>query len=518
VARLSGQIALLLIAVLAIAPSAAQPSIDWQLAVGGGSLDYAKEIHQTADGGYIIAAYTGSTDGDVLDNHGFNDAWVVKLDGSGSIAWQSTLGGSSDDRAYSIDQTADGGYIMAGSTGSSDGDVTGSHGGPADVWLVKLDQNGTLLWQKCLGGTGEDVAYAVRQTSDGGYVFAGNTTSDDWDVSGNHGGSDYWVVKVDTVGGVVWQATIGGSDYDIAASIRETSDGGYVVAGRSHSMDGDVTSGHGDADAWIVKLDANGALVAQHALGGSSYDRVSSIEESTDGGFIAIGTSMSNDGDVSGSHGSGGDAWVVKLDAGLGLSWQKALGGSNVDSGNSIQQEVDGGYVLLGMSASNNGDVTLNHGPFDYWIAKIDAIGNVEWQLTMGGDGSDEGVCLDRTTDGGYVCCGDIKSFDGDVTGFHGAKDGWVVKVSDVSTNVEEEHEPSLVIRPGEGGQILHVTTIENVTDATICLINSAGQQVACERMSGRQHALSIGHLPSGSYLLVLGSGSSTLSGTFVKE
>ncbi len=176
----------------------------------------------------------------------------------GSHKWEKSLGGSGNDIIYrgkrSIEQTSDGGYILAGESTSSDGDVTGNHGGSYDYWIVKLDNTGAISWEKSLGGSDDDKPYSIEQTSDGGYIVAGQSLSTDGDVTGNHGNYDYWVVKLDNTGAISWQQSLGGSDYDIAYSVEQTSDGGYAIAGGSYSIDGDVTGNHGAYDYWIVKL------------------------------------------------------------------------------------------------------------------------------------------------------------------------------------------------------------------------------------------------------------------------
>jgi len=175
--------------------TAQAPDIEWQRALGGTDYDWASSIQQTSDGGYIVAGYSSSTDGDVTGNHDSTDFWVVKLNSVGTIQWQKALGGTDYDWASSIQQTSDGGYIVAGWSESTDGDVTGNHG-YIDCWVVKLNSNGNIQWQKALGGTERDFAYSIQQTADGGYIVAGFTTSTDGDVTGNHGDYDAWVVKL----------------------------------------------------------------------------------------------------------------------------------------------------------------------------------------------------------------------------------------------------------------------------------------------------------------------------------
>jgi hypothetical protein len=270
-------------------------------------------IRQTSDGGYIVSGNTYSNDGDVSGNHGNSDYWVVKLDSTGNIQWQKCLGGSLNDNGTSIEQTADGGYIVAGITSSNDGDITGFHG-IQDYWVVKLDVTGIIQWQKCLGGTNQDQATSIWQTSDGGFTVAGVVGSNDGDVTGNHGAEDYWVVKLDGSGTLVWQQCLGGTDGEVAISIQQTADSSYIVAGYTWSNDGNVTGNHGLDDYWVVKLDISGNLLWQKCLGGTIQDYGGFIQQTVDGGYIIAGSTLSNDGDVTGNHGNH-DYWVVKLSA-----------------------------------------------------------------------------------------------------------------------------------------------------------------------------------------------------------
>jgi len=403
------------------------PRIIWQKALGGSSSEEAYSIQQTRDGGYIVAGYTKSNDGDVSGNHGWKDAWIVKLDKDGNIQWQKVFGGSNEDFALSIQQTGDEGYIVAGYTKSNDGDVTVNHGGE-DAWIVKLDKDGNIQWQKVLGGSSSEEAYSIQQTRDGGYIVSGYTKSNDGDISGNHGGRDAWIAKLDRDGNIQWRKILGGSDYEEANSIQQTRDGGYIVAGYTWSNDGDVTGNHGRGDAWIVKLDRDGNIQWQKALGGSDDDWANSIQQTSDGGYIVAGWTYSDDGNVSGNHGYI-DAWIVKLDKDGNIQWQKVLGGSNGEIANSIQQTKDGGYIVAGYTGSNDGDVSGNHGGGDTWLVKLDGNGNIEWQKALGGSDYDIAYSIRQTSDGGYIVAGWTESNDGYVSGNHGEGDVWIVKL-----------------------------------------------------------------------------------------
>jgi len=456
---------LLLLTVIAlvtcVGAMAQAPEIQWQKSFGGSNYDEASYVQLTTDGGYIVAVYSESDDGDVTGHHGGFDYWIVKLDASGAMEWQKSLGGTSNDFVRSIQQTTDGGYIVVGDSYSDDGDVTGHHGSSdySDCWIVKLDASGAIAWQKSLGGSGRDYAQSIQQTTDGGYIVAGDSYSDDGDVTGHHGSSDYWIVKLDASGAIEWEKSLGGSDYDYVSSIQQTADGGYIVAGKSSSLDDEVTGGHGGgfyynsagneywypySDYWIVKLDASGAIAWERSLGGSYNDAASSIQQTADGDYIVAGVSSSNDGDVTGHHGgvNYADYWIVKLDASGAIAWERSLGGVFHDEFYSLKQTSDGGYIVAGVSKSFDGDVTYHHGfseHTDYWIVKLDASGAIEWEKALGGTIDDWVRSIQQTTDGGYIVAGNTYSNDGDVTDHHGSNDYpdyWIVKL-DASGNTK---------------------------------------------------------------------------------
>ncbi|RDB05961.1 3-coathanger stack domain-containing protein [Runella aurantiaca] len=405
-------------------------NVSWQKSLGGTKDDRAFSVQKTSDGGYIVAGYTDSNDEDVSGNHGGYDYWVVKLSNIGTIEWQKSLGGTRDDLAYSIAQTTDGGYIVAGSSNSNDGDVSGNHStlGAEDYWVVKLSNVGLIEWQKTLGGTGDDVANSIVQTTDGGYIVAGYANWIEGDLPDYHGYYDCWVVKLNNVGTIEWQKALGGTGSEAVNSIVQTTDGGYIVAGYSGSNDGDVAGHHGFGDFWVVKLSNVGTIEWQKALGGSNLEVAYSIAQTTDGGYIVAGNAKSNDGDVSGNHGNY-DCWIVKLSNAGTIEWQKALGGTAEDKARAIVQTWDGGYIVVGSTWSNNGDVSGNHGNLDYWVVKLSNVGTIEWQKALGGTSNDFAFSIIQTGSG-YVIAGVTGSNNGDVSGNHGVGDFWVASLS----------------------------------------------------------------------------------------
>jgi hypothetical protein len=348
----------------------------WAKTYGGAGFDSANSIQQTLDGGFIVAGSTSSF------SEGNHDVWVIKLDINGNIQWQNTYGGTGDDYASAIQPNANGGYIIAGKT-----DSLGA--GSYDIWLLRLYSNGVVQWQKAYGGMSNDYASAIQQTSDGGYIVAGSTDSF------GAGSYDVWLLKVSSNGGIQWQKTYGGASDDYASSIQKTSDGGFIVSGSTNSF------GAEGYDLWVLKMDAVGNVQWQKTYGGTGDDYVNSIQQTKNpvniaDGYIVAGTTHSF-GAV------GADSWVVKLNLNGNILWQKSYGSTGDDSANSIQQTSDGGYIVAGSTTS--ADVN------DFWVLKLDTKGNVSWQKTYSGTDQNSANSIRQTSDGGYIVAGSTNSF-----------------------------------------------------------------------------------------------------------
>ncbi|ESU24937.1 hypothetical protein FEDK69T_04940 [Flavobacterium enshiense DK69] len=481
-----------------------QPSISWQKSLGGTGIDIMNSIQQTSDGGYIIAGYSNSNNGDVAGNHGGTDYWVVKLTNTGNIDWKKSFGGTGEEIADSIVQTNDGGYIIAGTSFSNNGDVSGNHGG-SDCWIVKLTNIGTIQWQKSFGGTLRDEASSIVQTADGGYIFVGQSNSNNGNVTVNKGGFDYWVVKLNSIGVIEWQKSFGGTLNDYACSIQQTTDGGYIIAGDSNSNNLDVTGHHGHYDIWAVKLTSTGTIAWQRSLGGSNSDVTYSILQTTDGGYIIAGYSNSNDGDITGSLGDF-DYWIVKLTNTGSIDWKKSLGGTHVDHAYSIQQTSDGGYIVGGFSNSNDFDVTGNHGNFDYWVVKLTNTGIIQWQKSLGGSGIDKITLIKQTTDGGYAIAGYSNSNNNDVSGNHGDYDYWIVKLSSTLSTDESTFENLFSVYPNPMNNELHVNINGNTLDLPYIIYDQSGRSIITGKLSDYKNVIKTGNLSKGVYILSIGN------------
>ena len=359
--------------------------IQWSKTYGGSEDSRGSKVITTSDGGFAILGYSESSDGDMTENAGFYDHWVAKLDSQGTIEWQKSFGYSGSDQALDIIQTTDGGYFTSGFLDVSASGGEGNDGaqevenieitratlhGVGEFWGHKLDGNGNLEWRRYFGGTNNDRAYAVTQAPDGGILMTGASESEDFDVTAPQGSYDFWAVRIDNTGTLLWEKSLGGSQIEIAYALTSTSDGNYLLAGDTRSSDGDVTNFRGSADVWLVKIDDSGALL-----------------------------------------------------------WQRTLGGSNFESARAITP-IAGGYALTGASRSADDQVTENNGQNDFWVATINENGDLQNQQSFGGNSQDFGYGIAATSNGSIIIVGDTDSSSGPLTAQKGATDAVLIKLN----------------------------------------------------------------------------------------
>ncbi|HRC32318.1 MAG TPA: hypothetical protein PK736_02625 [Bacteroidia bacterium] len=354
--------------------------------------------------------------------------------------WDKRFGGTDFDLLSSLQQTSDGGYILGGiSLSGIGGDKTQPSWGSYDYWIVKIDSLGNKQWDKRYGGTDSDLLTSFQQTSDGGYILGGRSESG---ISGDKtqpswGNDDYWIVKIDSLGTKQWDKRFGGTSYELFYSLQQTTDGGYILGGLSWSgISGDKTQpSWGSYDFWIVKISSLGNKQWDKRFGGASDDILYSLQQTTDGGYILGGYSWSGiSGDKTQPSWGVRDYWILKIDSLGNKQWDKRFGGTSIDWLNSLQQTTDGGYILGGMSNSGiSGDKTQPAwgNSVDYWIVKIDSLGIKQWDKRFGGTSDDEGIgYISQTIDGGFLLSGDSYSpISGDKTENNlGPEQTWVIK------------------------------------------------------------------------------------------
>ncbi len=350
------------------------PDVLWYKTFGGSSLDRGYSSQQTSDGGYIITGETSSY------GTGDTDFWLIKTDSNGGAQWNKTFGGLGIDSGKSVQQTTDGGYIIAGNTMSYGA-------GGYDFWLIKTDASGNEQWNRTFGGSNYDNANSVQQTNDGGYIMTGVTNSY------GAGGQDVWLIKTDASGNEQWNQTFGGSLMDGAFSVQQTTDNGYVLVGNTNSY------GVGGQDVWLIKTDASGNEQWNQTFGGTNSEMGKSVKQTSTGIYIITGETY--------SYGAGdSDLWLIKADANGNKQWSKTFGGTVFEAGYSVNETNDGGYIVSGVTDS------YGAGGHDAWLIKTDEGGNEQWNKTFGGSGNNDlGHSVQQTSDGGYIVAGMTDSY-----------------------------------------------------------------------------------------------------------
>ncbi|MFC3161572.1 T9SS type A sorting domain-containing protein [Chryseobacterium arachidis] len=423
-----------------------------------------------------------------------------KLDNSANIQWQKTYGGTDNDVANDVQQTSDGGYIFAGYSSSVNGDVTGNHGS-SDYWVVKIDALGSIQWQKSFGGNSYEEATSVQQTSDGGYIVAGHSSSTDLfaDVTGNHGFNDYWVVKLNSSGNIQWQKSFGGSAHEFAGTIKQTLDNGYIMIGSSSSNNGDISQNIGNWDYWAIKLDSSGNLVWEKSLGGSSSDQAFDVVQDQNGDYVVTGFALMPNSQFPDSPGSR-DFLIVKLNPSGNVIWEKNFGGGSPDGANSINLTSDGGYIVGGYTQSIDGDITQNFGNNDYWIIKLDSSGNLQWQKSLGGSNVDKLYAVQQTSDSGYIMIGNTMSSNGNITINHGASDIWAVKLG--STLGVEEHKSILKLSPYPNPTKDFVNIDNLPKETTVSITDVSGRKLFSNKYYDEKAIIDVSRFINGIYIV----------------
>ena len=399
-----------------------------------------------------------------------------------SLVWQKCYGGSDDDQGYEAAILPNGEFVTSGYSFSTDGDALGNtvfpvdwtlrvgsdgnklwqkkvnpfdlqfrsiaaspDGGtvslgfagavtnaPTNFYVVKFDANGNVVWNRSYGGSKAETPKKIISTADGGYLVSGDTYSMDGDVKANHGVTDLWVVKLDGNGDIVWERTFGGDNLDSYATVAACSDGGFIVFGFTQSNNnGDVGPNHGSlGQDWLVaKVDANGNKLWSRTLGGSALEISSAVIGDTDGGCILMGQANSKDGDLAGRTGSDIDTWVVKLTKDGEIGWQALLGGPGNGGGLSMVRLPNGNIAIAGSSDAKDRGLSYNGMMLDIWVAVINNRGKMLWQKTFGSSADDSNSGINAAADGTILVTNIVTGNDGDVSGNHGKRDVWMFKL-----------------------------------------------------------------------------------------
>jgi len=416
-------------------PTGFEGKPEWVKTFGGSKEDNLLSVVEAVDGGYTAFGYTHSNDGDISDKTTTdNDYWVVKFTKDGIISWSKTYGGTSDDRGEKIFRTNDGGYILAGYSRSNDGDVS-VNAGLQDYWIVKINETGEVQWEKSFGFPGIDRAHSVIQTKDNGYFITGfldvtaseGEGNDKRKKSEKHGVGEFWGIKLDSKGNKEWRRYYGGSDNDRSYDVLQTEDNGFLMIGSSESNDFDITNSKGSYDFWAVKVNSEGTLVWQKSFGGSETDVAYAIAATGNGKYVIVGDTRSNDKDITDAKGNA-DLWAIQIDGNGNLIWQKSFGGTEFETGRGIYKTNDGNFILTGNSRSNDRDIPQNKGQSDALSILINPNGEVLWRSIIGGSEAEFATGCLETVDHKIIIVGSSESNDFDVNDNKGSKDAIIIK------------------------------------------------------------------------------------------
>lgn len=473
-----------------------QVNLIWEKEIGGGEDDWGYGLCFSDDDMYVFTGVTASYDEEVTDSIGGTDIWIGKMSPDSILIWSHTYGGTSNDRGNDIQRLPDGGFAITGFTESTDFDFP-INNGSKDLFVIRTDALGEIVWSKSFGGTSDEIGNSIVPLSNGNILVAGTAFSSDGDVGNNQGFSDFWLINLDANGNIIWEKTYGGSGEDRAKKIIQSQDGNFVILGTSFSDDGDVSNNLGGVDFWLIKIDPNGNLLWEKNYGGSSADQGADVIETFDGDLIITGEVLSNNGDVIGNHGFT-DAWIAKLDSSGNLLWQNSLGGTMVDYFLAIQEADDGGYIATGNTFSDNGDVSVNLGASDVWVVKLSSNGVLEWERTIGYDLNEIGNAIllngEEIIIWGGIQVDHLR---------HGNSDAYIFKLRAPLTSITSIHQNmDLEVFPNPSTDIINITNDTPMTSYQ--LFDVQGKLILSKRIHNPRIEVKISSIPLGEYFLIV--------------
>ncbi|MBN8567114.1 MAG: T9SS type A sorting domain-containing protein [Flavobacteriales bacterium] len=447
----------------------AQPGIIWQKTMGGNDYDWVRKCENYDADFFIGGTSYSSASGDKMElSRGESDLWLIKISEIGILEWQKTIGGSGRDALIQMTKDFDGGFLL-GCTSSSNisGEKTENSRGLNDYWILKIDVFGSIVWQKTIGGNRLDGLSNIKRTDDNGLIIGGSSDSlisgeKTENPRGNFQNPDFWILKLNQDNEIEWQRTIGGDLTDRLFTIQITSDGGYILGGESNSNSSGEKNenSRGDFDYWIVKLNNIGEIEWQKTLGGSGLEVFGDLIISQDNGYIVGGYSTSPiSGDKTLDNYGLFNFWVLKLNSEGEIIWQKVYGGFEGEVLNSIKQKSNGNILLAGSSSSNISGVKTENsrGSSDFWLLEVDENGEILGQKTIGGSEADsiqDLICLD---DGRYFLAGNSRSgISGEKTETNrGETDYWVMLLEPNALSLDSTLFSEIKVFPNPTNKIL---------------------------------------------------------------
>jgi hypothetical protein len=444
----------------------AQYSKVWQKTIGGSSMDELRTAVQLEDGSLVSCGLTRSNNlpdasFEATESADLHDAWVMKTDPQGVIQWHSFPGGSGKDVLLSIKSTNDGGFIAVGQTESKDlTDCIDQFAGKSDFWVVKLNSQGVTQWQRTFGGTGEDKALSVVETPEGSFVAVGEVITKTF----GRNSLDIQVVKISEFGRLEWQKVVGGRSNDAGGhGVCLDKKGNILLTATTESND-DFTgvSIHGSVDAYVVSMSPKGKILWQKSYGGYMDDEMTKVVPTIDGGYLMAGNTKSLDGDVKKNHGES-DLWLIKINHEGTILWEKTIGGSKDDETTDLIAMENGTFLISATTRSTDGDnVSGLFGNLlnpDAWILKLDEKGAITWQKTFGAMQNDQILGLVQCDKTGFAAIGYTESFETEDLHSVGYRDAWIMRFSDadpISDRKNMVNHTSVAISPNPAVDMLN--------------------------------------------------------------
>lgn len=482
----------------------------WEKSYGGKHADYLFDVQPTPDYGFILAgsSVSGKNGNKTELSQGNLDYWVWKMDEKGQMDWQESFGGSGADFLQNIKLTSDGGFILAGTSNSNKGiQKNDDSRGQEDFWIIKLNAKGGEMWQKTIGGSGQEKLNSIIQTKDGGYLVGGSSTSD---KSGDkteetRGNLDYWVVKLDKNGKIEWQKTYGGKQFDMLKSVVQTKEGGYILGGYSNSIaSGDKADNNiGVGDYWIIKTDEAGEIEWQKTIGGDKDDQLNALIQLSDGNYVIGGNSNSSAANSKSKGSKGTDFWVLKLDDKGTVVWQETYNYGKTDVLTSIIENSDGTMLIGGFAQSEVMGTSKKdkEGINDYIALKINSKGEEIWTQTVGSNGEDLLKKLIETRDGGYLLAGTSKGkISRDRNTGKGSNDFWIVKLKD--KDKKEKPKAPIEAVPNPAQTYTNVIIGFEYDSGTATLYDLSGRQLQQFEIKDRTVPVDLSNCPEGIYIV----------------
>jgi hypothetical protein len=407
---------------------AQSPDTLWTKTFGGSNSDIGEQVYQTIDGGYIILSNTESY------GPGWRDLWLLKTDANGDTVWTKLYGNAYGVNVTAFSPTNDSGYIVTGSTEQS--------GASEDLWLMKIDITGDSLWTVVYAPSNGSMGFSVKQTFDGGFIVAGEKYG--------VGYGDTWLLKTDSQGDTTWTRTYSWPDFDYGDDVIQTSDSGYVVAGTT------IIFGPSVSDIWLLRTNAQGDSLWKKTWGGSEQEYCAEVLQTADGGFLVLGTTN--------SYGAGRyDVWLIRTDDMGDTLWTRTYGSSDGDECYSLKKTPDGGYIMAGVTG------TASSGTEAY-IIKVDSVGDAIWSSTFGGSADDWLRCIEPTADEGYVGVGYTYSYGA------GESDVWLIKTAPDTLGIQGE--PPTAVKQSKYSSTIITGPLPRPVDKPYKIFDITGRQI----------------------------------------